>query len=78
MYGSFWSITKYQEIVDVEVQHQEFSSEAALGGFMITERPAEYRRPSFIAMDPPKHTSPSCSIFHSRSGAGLPSGRMSP
>ena len=57
MYGSFWSITKYRDIVDVETRHQEFSSEAALGGFMITERPAEYRRPSFIAMDPPKHTS---------------------
>jgi cytochrome P450 len=57
MYGSFWSITKYQDIVDVETRHQEFSSEAALGGFMITERPAEYRRPSFMAMDPPKHTS---------------------
>ena len=57
MYGSFWSITKYQDIVDVETRHQVFSSEAALGGFIITERPAEYRRPSFIAMDPPKHTS---------------------
>jgi cytochrome P450 len=57
MYGSFWSITKYQDIVDVETRHQEFSSEAALGGFMITERPAEYRRRSFMAMDPPEHTS---------------------
>jgi len=56
MYGSFWSITKYQDIVDVETRHQEFSSEAALGGFVITERPVEYRQPSFIAMDPPKHT----------------------
>jgi cytochrome P450 len=56
MYGSFWSITKYNDIVDVETRHQEFSSETALGGIMITERPAEYRRPNFIAMDPPKHT----------------------
>ena len=57
MYGSFWSITKYKDIVDVETRHQEFSSEVALGGIAITERPAEYRRPNFIAMDPPKHTS---------------------
>jgi cytochrome P450 len=56
MYGSFWSITKYDDIVDVETRHQEFSSDATLGGIMITERPAEHRRPSFIAMDPPKHT----------------------
>ncbi len=56
MYGSFWSITRYLDIMDVETRHQEFSSEAALGGIMITERPVEYRRPTFIAMDPPKHT----------------------
>ena len=53
----FTRLRREQDIVDVETRHQEFSSEAALGGFMITERPAEYRRPSFIAVDPPKHTS---------------------
>ena len=56
MYGSFWSITKYSDILDVETRHREFSSEAALGGIMITDRPVDYRRPSFISMDPPKHT----------------------
>jgi cytochrome P450 len=57
MYGSFWSITKYHDIMDVETRHREFSSESALGGIMITERPMDFRRPNFIAMDPPKHTS---------------------
>lgn len=56
MYGSFWSITKYQDILDVETRHQEFSSEAALGGITITDRSMDHRRPSFISMDPPKHT----------------------
>jgi cytochrome P450 len=56
MYGSFWSVTTYADIVDVETRHQEFSSETALGGVIITDRPSDYRRPSFIAMDPPKHT----------------------
>jgi cytochrome P450 len=56
MYGSFWSITKYNDIVDVETRHQEFSSEATLGGIIIDDRPMDYRRPSFISMDPPKHT----------------------
>ena len=56
MYGSFWSITKYRDIMDVETRHQEFSSETALGGIMINDRPMEYRRPSFISTDPPKHT----------------------
>lgn len=29
MYGSFWRMTKYHGIMDVETRHQEFSSEAA-------------------------------------------------
>jgi cytochrome P450 len=55
MYGSYWSITKYKDIMSVEIDHKTYSSEAALGGIAITERPMEYRRPSFISMDPPKH-----------------------
>ncbi len=56
MYGSFWSVTKYVDILDVETRHREFSSEAMLGGITITDPPMEHRRPSFISMDPPKHT----------------------
>lgn len=56
MYGSFWSVTRYNDILDVETRHQHFSSDALLGGITITDRPMQYRRPSFISMDPPKHT----------------------
>jgi cytochrome P450 len=42
--------------MDVETRHQEFSSDAARGGFLINDRPPEFRRPNFLAMDPPKHT----------------------
>jgi cytochrome P450 len=55
MYGSYWSLTKYKDIMSVEVDHRTYSSEAQLGGITITDRPMEYRRSSFIAMDPPKH-----------------------
>ena len=55
MYGSYWSVTKYKDIMSVEVNHQSYSSEAVLGGISITDRPMEYRRASFISMDPPKH-----------------------
>ncbi|MGA9868211.1 MAG: cytochrome P450 [Acetobacteraceae bacterium] len=55
-YGSFWSVTRYADILDVETRHQHFSSDALLGGITITDRPMQYRRPSFISMDPPKHT----------------------
>src|SRR5436190_2556825 len=54
-YGSFWSITKFKDIMHVETNHQRYSSDSFLGGITITDRPQEFRRPSFIAMDPPKH-----------------------
>ncbi|HET6184450.1 MAG TPA: cytochrome P450 [Acetobacteraceae bacterium] len=56
MYGSFWSVTRYTDILDVETRHQVFSSDAKLGGITIADLPMEHRRYSFISMDPPKHT----------------------
>ena len=32
MYGSYWSVTKYKDIMHVETHHQLYSSEASLGG----------------------------------------------
>jgi len=55
VYGSYWSVTKYRDIMSVETNHRTYSSDATLGGISITDRPMEYRRPSFISMDPPKH-----------------------
>src|SRR6201987_4338884 len=55
MYGSYWSVTKYKEIMHVETHHQLYSSEAKFGGITITDRPAEFRRRSFISSDPPYH-----------------------
>jgi cytochrome P450 len=55
MYGSYWSVTKYKDIMQVETSQQVFSSDAMLGGVVIRDVPMDYRRPSFIAMDPPKH-----------------------
>jgi cytochrome P450 len=55
MYGSFWSVTKFKDIMQVETAHQVYSSDAKLGGITITDRPMAYRRPSFISSDPPRH-----------------------
>ena len=44
MYGSYWSVTKYKDIMAVDTNHQIYSSEAMLGGITITDRPMEYRR----------------------------------
>lgn len=55
MYGSYWSVTKYRDIMAVDTNHQVFSSDAMLGGIVIRDIPMDFRRPSFISMDPPKH-----------------------
>jgi cytochrome P450 len=55
MYGSFWSVTKFKDIMAVETRPEIFSSETRLGGITITDRPMEFRRSSFISMDPPRH-----------------------
>jgi cytochrome P450 len=52
-FGPYWSITKYNDIMAVDSNHQVFSSE---GGITITEQSqGAGPLPMFIAMDPPKH-----------------------
>ena len=55
MYGDFWSVTKYKDIMAVDTNHHVFSSDATMGGIAIRDVPMDFRRPSFISMDPPKH-----------------------
>ena len=54
-FGAYWSVTRYKDIMQVEVNHQIYSSDAYEGGITIVDRARELKRPSFIAMDPPKH-----------------------
>ena len=53
IYGPYWSVSRYKDIMAVEVNHQVFSSE--LGGIQIEDQPKDLSRPSFIRMDPPRH-----------------------
>src|SRR6185312_1633981 len=56
LYGPYWSITKYNDIMAIDTNHQVFSSEATQGGItLMGERGAPDPLPMFIAMDPPKH-----------------------
>jgi cytochrome P450 len=55
LYGPYWSVTKYKDIMQVEVNHQVFSSASELGGIQIEDQPKDMDRPSFIRMDPPRH-----------------------
>jgi cytochrome P450 len=54
-YGPYWSVTKYNDIMAVDTNHQVFSSEAGLGGITIRSQQPDFLLPMFIAMDPPKH-----------------------
>jgi cytochrome P450 len=56
-YGPYWSVTKFKDIMTVEINHEIYSSAAEVGGIQVEDQPREMDRPSFIRMDPPKHTS---------------------
>ncbi|MFQ3346687.1 MAG: cytochrome P450 [Candidatus Azotimanducaceae bacterium] len=54
-FGPYWSITKFDDIMAVEKDHQNFSSNAFLGGIQLTDFPKGMERANFINMDPPEH-----------------------
>jgi cytochrome P450 len=50
--GPYWSITKYNDIMAVDTDHQRFSSEPSI---VLFDPEEDFPLPMFIAMDPPKH-----------------------
>ena len=54
-YGPYWSVTRYNDIMAVELDHATYSSQLG-GGLTIEDMPADMERRSFIRMDPPRHT----------------------
>jgi cytochrome P450 len=55
IYGGFWSVTRYQDIMSVDTNHGVYSSDWTQGGIGIFDQPMDKRFQMFIAMDPPKH-----------------------
>jgi cytochrome P450 len=55
LFGPYWSVTKYQDIMAVDTDHQTYSSDWSRGGIVIADRPMHERLAMFIAMDPPRH-----------------------
>jgi cytochrome P450 len=55
MYGSYWSVTRYRDIMQVDTHQQVYSSDAMFGGIVLRDVAMDFRRPSFISMDQPKH-----------------------
>ena len=60
MFGPYWSITKYEDIMHVDSNHQVFSSDSRkgginLGGIADPDPDPTFHLPMFIQEDPPKH-----------------------
>jgi cytochrome P450 len=55
-YGPYWSVTRYDDIMRVELDHATYSSAGHLGGITLRDNPFGDRMTSFISMDPPEHT----------------------
>ena len=58
-FGPYWSITRFEEIMAVDSNHQSFSS---VGGVSIGDRKPDFEAPNFISMDPPKHDAQRMSV----------------
>ena len=52
LFGPYWSITRFRDIMAIDGDHQAFSSEP---GITLADRPLDFQTTNFIAMDPPKH-----------------------
>jgi len=52
MFGPYWSITRFDDIVAVDTNHEVFSSNRDI---VIGDNPEGFAPPMFIAMDPPVH-----------------------
>ena len=52
VFGPFWSITRFRDIMTIEADHRRFSSAP---GIVLPDRPEDFATVNFISMDPPKH-----------------------
>lgn len=55
IFGDYWSITRYQDIMAIDTNHEVFSSHWSHGGITLTDPPPGEQLQMFIAMDPPQH-----------------------
>ncbi|MEO1472563.1 MAG: cytochrome P450 [Pseudomonadota bacterium] len=54
--GPYWSVTKYEDIMAIDIDHQRFSSSWEYGGITLGEPISDFELPMFIAMDEPRHS----------------------
>ena len=51
-FGPFWSVTRFADIMAVDTNHAEFSSEPTI---LLGDQPEDFTFENFIQSDPPKH-----------------------
>ncbi|HEY5072461.1 MAG TPA: cytochrome P450 [Caulobacteraceae bacterium] len=54
-FGPYWSVTRFNDIIAVDGNHEVFSSSSELGGITIFDGVEPSRTTSFIGLDPPDH-----------------------
>ncbi len=54
--GPYWSVTRYEDIMKVDIDHKRFSSSWEYGGITLGEPVSDFELPMFIAMDEPRHS----------------------
>lgn len=55
LFGAYWSVTRFKDIMEVETHPEIYSSDSRAGGITIMDANVVASLPMFIAMDPPKH-----------------------
>lgn len=60
LYGPYWSITKFNDIVAIDTNHKVFSSDHTNGSFVLDDTTLNaveggIHLPNFLGMDPPTH-----------------------
>lgn len=56
MAGPYWSATKYEDIMAIDIDHKRFSSSWEHGGIVLGQGIQDFELPMFIAMDEPRHS----------------------
>ena len=54
-YGPYWSVTRFNDIVAVDSNHEAFSSDSEMGGITLGDGFQPRESSSFIGLDPPDH-----------------------
>lgn len=76
-FGSYWSVTSYEDIKAIDMDHERFSSDIMNGGIRLGGQPMDeppdaiFHLPMFIMQDQPKHTAQRKEVAPMFTGAHL-------